>query len=297
MTIAEIKSNVDQITVHPGKNTFSAEIRGINLQNIITDAAFSQIYQAFLDHKVLFFRNQPLDDESHLAFAERFGELDIHINRDTHLKGHPKVQVFSNQNKDGTTTGEIERGTLIWHTDKSYTPTPSLTTILRSPKIAGVGGSTMFADMSQGYASLSIPLKEKIENLNAIHSWKRSREKSKDRPATDSELAAAPPVEHPIVRTHPETGRQALYIGNHASHVAGMDISEGESLLQELEQHATKEEFVYRHQWQVNDILMWDNRCTLHCVEPYDPIKEARTVHRVVVKGDKPFRDILFGNR
>lgn len=287
---AAIESNsADHVTVSPHAHGFAAEITGISLADGVSDAEFAVIHQAFLDHKVLVFRDQPLEDAPHQAFAARFGELDGHINKSTRLKGMPNVQVFSNVKADGKTTGvHPEKGTLVWHTDKSYTATPSLTTVLRSPAIASKGGDTLFADTARAYVALPEPTKDKIADLRAIHDWGRSRLKSGERPATEEEMTAAPPVDHPLVRTHPETGAKAIYVGNHASHVLDMDRGEGEALLAELEAHATQSQYVYRHKWRVNDVLMWDNRCTMHCVEPYDAAKEKRAVHRVVVKGDKP---------
>ena len=276
--------------VTPHRDGFAAEIGGILLDGQIGDDDFAVIHLAFLKHKVLVFRNQRLDDAAHQAFAERFGELDGHINKETRDKTRPKVQVFSNVRTDGSTSGiHPEKGTLVWHTDKSYMAIPSLTTILRSPAIARQGGDTLFADMVRAYEALPQERRAQCTGLRVVHDWKRSREKSDERPATAEEIAAAPPVEHPLVRTHPETGARALYIGNHASHVVGMPVAAGEALLVELEAHATQPHFVYRHKWQVNDVLMWDNRCTLHCVEPYDAVRERRAVHRVVVKGDVPY--------
>ncbi len=287
---AKMPATAGHITVTPHPNGFGAEISGFRIADGVTDAEFAVIHQAFLDHKVLVFRDQPLEDAPHQAFAARFGELDGHINKSTRQKGMPNVQVFSNVLADGKTTGvHPEKGTLVWHTDKSYTATPSLTTVLRSPAIASKGGDTLFADTSRAYDALPEDTKARIGALRAVHDWGRSRLKSGERPATDEEMAAAPPVEHPVVRTHPETGRKAIYVGNHASHVVGMPVGDGEALLAELEAHATRPEFIYRHKWRVNDVLMWDNRCTMHCVEPYDAAKEKRAVHRVVVKGDKPF--------
>ena len=286
---ARLSETIAPITVSPHPNGFAAEITGVDLANPISDADFAVIHQAFLDHKVLVFRGQPLDDVSHQAFAVRFGELDGHINNQTRHKTLPKVQVFSNIRQDGGTTGvHPEKGTLVWHTDKSYTATPSLTTILRSPAIAKEGGDTLFADMVRAYDSLPEATKSSIATRRAIHDWARSREKSDERPATPEEIAAAPPVDHPMVRTHPETGLKALYIGNHASHVVDMPRAEGEALLADLEAQATQPPLLYRHQWRVDDVLLWDNRCTMHCVEPYDAAKEKRAVHRVVVKGDRP---------
>lgn len=280
----------DQVTITPHANGFGAEIAGVDLTRPISDAEFALIHKAFLDHKVLVFRGQPLDDAAHHDFAQRFGELEGHINVSTRHKALPNVQIFSNVKQDGTTTGvHPEKGTLVWHTDKSYHATPSLTTILRSPAIAREGGDTLFADMTRAYETLPEATRTKLDGLRAVHDWKRSREKSGERPATEEEVKAAPPVNHPVVRTHPESGTKALYIGNHASHILDMPVAEGETLLADLEAHATKPEFVYRHKWQVDDVLMWDNRCTMHCVEPYDAAKERRAVHRVVVRGDVPY--------
>ena len=286
---AQVSDTADHVTVSPHANGFAAEVSGVRLADGISDTEFAVIRRAFLDHKVLMFRDQPLEDAPHQAFAARFGALDGHINKSTRQKNMPNVQVFSNVTADGKTTGvHPEKGTLVWHTDKSYTATPSLTTVLRSPAIASEGGDTLFADTARAYDALAEETQSRVAGLRAIHDWNRSRLKSGERPATEEEMAAAPPVDHPVIRTHPETGAKAIYVGNHSSHVVGMPVPEGEALLAELEAHATQPEFIYRHKWRVNDVLMWDNRCTMHCVEPYDAAKEKRAVHRVVVKGDKP---------
>ncbi len=276
-------------TVKPLGQTIGAEVGNIDLSKPLTEAQFAVVEQAFLDHKVLVFRGQPLTDEQHLAFASRFGELEGHINKRTHHKKHANVQVFSNVKDDGTTLGyHPEKGTLVWHTDKSYVATPSLTTVLRSPEIAKEGGDTLFANCQAAYDDLDDATKQRIDGLKAVHSWEESRRKVGEIPATAEEIAAAPPVEHPIARTHPVTGKKAIYVGSHSFKVAGMDDAEGAKLLNDLEAHATQPKYVYRHKWQVDDVLMWDNRCTMHCVTPYDAAKEKRAIHRVVVKGDRP---------
>lgn len=276
-------------TVTPYDAALGAEISDIDLSQPLSEAQFAVVEAAFLKHHVLVFRGQPLTDEQHLAFAKRFGELEGHVNKSTHHKKHANVQVFSNVNDDGTTKGiHPELGTLVWHTDKSYVATPSLTTVLRSPEIAKEGGDTLFTNTHAAYDDLDDAMKAKIDGLQAEHSWKRSREKVGERPATAEEIAAAPPVQHPIARTHPVTGRKCIYVGSHTSHVIGMDEAEGVQLLADLEAHATQDKYIYRHKWQVDDVMMWDNRSTMHCVTPYDAAKEKRAVHRVVVKGDKP---------
>lgn len=276
--------------VTPMDGALGAEISGVDLSKPLTDVQFDVIEKAFVEHLVLVFRGQPIDDAQHLAFASRFGELEGHINRPTRHKTFDKVQVFSNVKADGSTLGyHPEKGTLVWHTDKSYVAEPSLTTILRSPEIAREGGDTLFANCQAAYDDLDDATKARIAPLKAVHSWKRSREKVGETPATAEQIAAAPPVEHPIARTHPATGRKAIYIGSHTSHVAGMAEAEGVALLADLEAHATQDKYVYRHKWQVDDVIMWDNRGTMHCVTPYDAAKEKRAIHRVVVKGDRPF--------
>jgi len=276
--------------VTPFDSALGAEISNIDLSKPLSDAQFAVVEDAFLKHLVLVFRGQPITDEQQLAFASRFGELEGHINTPTRHKKFDKVQVFSNVKEDGTTLGRHpELGTLVWHTDKSYVAEPSLTTVLRSPEIASEGGDTLFANAQAAYDALDPATRQRIDGLKAVHSWKRSREKVGEAPATADQIAAAPPVEHPIARTHPITGRKCIYVGSHTSHVSGMDHDEGVKLLADLEAHATQDKFIYRHKWQVNDVIMWDNRGTMHCVTPYDAAKEKRAIHRVVVKGDRPF--------
>ncbi len=282
-------TGIGQVEVKVEGNGFGAEISGVDLVVGVSAAEFEAIHTAIIRHKVLVFRDQTLDDDSHFAFAQRFGPLEGHINTSTRQDRLPKLQVFGNVDAAGNPTGvHPERGTLVWHTDKSYVARPSLFTILRSPFVAREGGDTCFADMQRAYESLDAARTEGLAGLRAVHDWKRSREKSDERPATVEEIAAAPPVDHPLVRTHPDTGARTLYIGNHASHVLGQEVAEGETLLAELERHATQDQFIYRHRWRDNDVLMWDNRCTMHCVMPYDAATERRVVHRAVVQGDRP---------
>jgi len=278
------------IEIHPQVNGFGAEVGAVDLSAFISDQTFESIRNAMILHKVLVFRDQHLGDKSHLAFAERFGPLEGHINRSTRHDQLPKIQVFQNVDPQGQPTGiHPERGTLVWHTDKSYVARPSMFTILRSPAVARVGGDTLFADTERAYAELDEAQAKRLDGLRVVHDWKRSREKSGERPATAEEVAAAPPVDHPLVRVHPDTGARGLYIGNHTSHVVGLEKAEGEALLADLERHATQERYVYRHRWHDNDVLMWDNRCTMHCVTPYDAARERRIVCRAVVQGDSPF--------
>ena len=275
--------------ISPFNAALGAEISNIDLSAGLTDTQFAVVEAAFLKYHVLVFRKQPLSDEQHLGFAGRFGELEGHINKSTHHKKHAGVQVFSNVKNDGSTTGtHPDFGTLVWHTDKSYVANPSLTTVLRSPSIASKGGDTLFVNTHAAFDDLDVGTKQKIDGLKAVHEWQRSREKVGERPATAEEIASAPPVVHPLARTHPVTGRKCIYAGSHVSHIVDMDKEEGQKLLDELETHSTQAKYIYTHKWQVDDVMMWDNRSTMHCVTPYDAALEKRAVHRVVVKGDKP---------
>lgn len=290
MTNEAMAQGSDLPVVKPLGGALGAEVSNVDLSRPLSEAQFAAIEQAFVRHLVLVFRDQPLTDEQQLAFARRFGDLEGHINTPTRHERYEKVQVFSNVRPDGSTLGvHPELGTLVWHTDKSYVATPSMATILRSTAIAKEGGDTLFANCQAAYDDLDDATKEKIAGLKAVHSWERSREKVGEKPATPEQIAAAPPVEHPIVRTHPVTGRKGIYAGSHSSHVAGMGRDEGEALLAELERFATQNKYIYRHKWRRDDVLMWDNRGTMHCVTPYDAAKEKRAIHRVVVRGDRPF--------
>ena len=289
MSMVELQDEVLPL-VTPFDAALGAEMSLIDLSRPLSKAQLAVVAAAFARHLVLVFRRQPLTDEQQLAFARQFGELEEHVNERTRHQQHDKVQVFSNIKPDGTTLGvHPERGTLFWHTDKSYVATPSLATILRSPAIAREGGDTLFANTQAAYDDLDAATRQQLAGLKAEHSWQRSREKVGERPATTEQIAAAPPVQHPIVRTHPVTGRKGIYVGSHASHVVGMDHDAGVRLLAELEKFATQDKYIYRHKWQVDDVLMWDNRGTMHCVTPYDAASERRAVHRVVVRGDRPF--------
>jgi taurine dioxygenase len=224
--------------VTPLDAALGAGVTNLDLGKPLSETQFAVVMEAFLKYHVLVFRGQPINDEQQLAFSSRFGELEGHINKSTHHHKHDKVQVFSNVRADGTTTGtHPEKGTLVWHTDKSYVARPSLATVLRAPAIARAGGDTLFANMHAAYDELDEITKHRIDGRKAVHCWARSRLKSGERPATAEEIAAAPPVEHPIARTHPISGRKCIYVGNHSHHVVGMDIAEGVQLLADLEAH------------------------------------------------------------
>ena len=276
----------------PLRAGMAAEITGLDLSQPLDGVTKEVVLDAFHRYPVLVFRDQTLDKPTQIAFSESFGELELHVNRDFRSDGFPTVHEVSNRDlKTGKPTAKLQnRGNYHWHTDKSYLPKPSLATFLHAVTLPPEGGDTLFAHMGDVYDALDEARKIEIADLHMVHSWERTRIKSGAKLATPQEIEDAPPVTHPLVRTHPETGRKSLYVGTHASHVAEMDRAKGEALLDELQAFATQDRFVYRHQWRPGDLVMWDNRCLLHrATESYDMANHLRLMHRTVVKGDRPF--------
>jgi alpha-ketoglutarate-dependent taurine dioxygenase len=269
----------------------AGEITGFDASAPLNTDLRQAVLGAFNACPVLVFRNQMLDKPDQIAFSEAFGDLELAVNRDFRSEGFPMLHEVSNLDlESGKPTSKLSnRGNYYWHTDKSYMPIPSLATILYAVTLPPEGGDTLFAHMGDAYDVLPQDKKSEIETLRMVHSWERTRIKSRSKLATEEEIEDAPPVVHPLVRTHPETGRKSLYLGTHASHVDGMARGAGEALLAELQDFATQERFIYRHKWHPGDLVMWDNRCLLHqATEGFDMDKYVRLLHRTVVRGDAP---------
>jgi len=267
-------------------------ITGADLSRPLSPGVRDEIMAAFLAHHVLVFRDQDLSKEAQLAFTLQFGEIETqHVGRHVAADRYGAVHLVSNIGEDGQPTTKLRQsGNYHWHTDKSYHAVPSLMTLLHAKELPPVGGNTQFANMTMAYDALSDEMKRRIAGMRAVHSWAASRRRSGAPPPSEIEMTERPPVDHPLVRTHPETGAKTLYIGNHASHVLGMPEAEGDAFLQELLDHATQPQFVYTHHWQAGDLVMWDNRCLLHrALANYEMAKQRRVLHRTVVTGSVPF--------
>jgi alpha-ketoglutarate-dependent taurine dioxygenase len=267
------------------------EITDIDLSQPLSPATKERILNLFAAHPILVFRNQSLTKEQQYNFTLYFGEIeDLHVGRHQDSLKYGAVHTVSNLDKDGKPSGKLpERGNYFWHSDKSYHDVPSLLTMLHAVQLPPTGGPTQFANTEMAYAALPEDIKRCLDGLRAIHSWESSRKKSGSSPATEAQIKERPPVDHPIARTHPVRGTKALYLGNHASHVAGMPEEEGRKLLAALEAHATSPAFVYSHRWGEGDLVMWDNRCLLHrAFNDYDMGSHARVLHRTVVRGSVP---------
>lgn len=277
-----------ELTIRPLNQRLGAEIVGIDLSQPLNDDVFIAIRNAFEQRLLLVFRDQNLDEAAHVAFSRRFGALEIHVLNQYLDTRFPELYVLSNIGPDGKPRGQHpDRGTMLWHTDLSFTRVPSYATILYGVETAASGGDTLFADMLSAYEALPDPTKREIADLRAVHDLARSRIRSGDDPLTPEQQAKAPPVVHPLVRLHPN-GRRGLYLGSHASHVEGWVQHEGEALLARLLAHATEDRFVHRHRWRPGDLLMWDNRATLHRATGYDTGQDRRVVRRTVVTGQIP---------
>lgn len=271
--------------VRPLSEKFAAEVVGLGLRRPLDEATRDAVYAAFVRYQVLAFRDQNLSPEEQIAFTEQFGTLERHTvrNRGT---GNPLVHIVTNLGPDGKPSGRVANQ--MWHSDKSFRPQPALATILHAVTLPPDGGDTCFADMHASYEALPAAERAELDNIRVVHSWELSLAKS-GKQASPEEIADAPPMVHPLVRIHPDTGRKGLFMGEHASHFDGMPMEVGRARLAALEEHATQEAFVYRHSWHPGDLLMWDNRNLLHRADQnFDAAMYPRVLHRTCLRGTTP---------
>lgn len=269
-------------------NALGAEVCDIDLTQPMSESTFGEIYRAFLQHGILLFRGQHISREQHIDFSRRFGELDKHdaLPRDRH-PDHPELLLVTNRpNADGTPSESRYTGR-SWHTDYSYTTRPALGSLLRCWQLPEVGGDTLFANMYLAYDTLSEGMKKMIAGLHGIHlsGTRRINVAEAGSARREEVIRLNPPIAQPVVRVHPETGRKALYLGEKVKRFDGMTEAESTPLIDFLNKHATQPEFVYRQQWRENDLLIWDNRCTLHqALGDFDET-QIRHLERTTVKG------------
>ena len=280
------------LTLRPISDAFGAEILDIDIGESLSDNLVEAILSAFHAYELLLFRGQSLSRGAQVRFTSYFGELELPINRQYRGADFPEVHTVSNLDADGRPTvakGLANPGNFYWHTDGSYLKIPPSCTVLYGHEIPPVGGDTLFASASHAYETLSDELRQRVAGQSLVHSWAQSRINSGSRPATEQELREAPPVAHPLVRTHPATGRKALFMGNHSGDIDGMEIEQSRALMNDLLSHATKPDAVYRHNWRVGDLVMIDNRCLLHSGSTdFDMANQRRVLHRTVLAGCTP---------
>jgi taurine dioxygenase len=274
--------------VVPTGAALGAEIQNVDLRGI-GDREFAAIHAAWLDHLVIVFRGQQLTDDDLIAFSRRFGDLDWAPIQETgrrFVEGHPEIYVVSNVVENGVPIGSLGAGEAVWHTDMSYLEDPPKASMLYALELPAAGGDTFFCNMYRAYELLPEELKRRISGLALKHDgtynsggYLRQGVSAVDDPLT------SPGVYHPLVCTHPETGRRVLYLGRRRNaYLRGLPLSDSEALLDELWSYAEQPGIAWRNQWQVGDVVLWDNRCTMHRRDPFDPAAR-RILHRTQIKG------------
>ena len=258
------------LQTRPITDTFGAEIQDIQLTADMDDTIFGKIRESWADHELLLFRGQNLSEGDLIAFSRRFGKLEIHVRQEWLSRDHPEVLVLSNMKVDGKPIGGLANSEINWHYDQIYLPRPAVGSLLFSVSIPPEGGSTYFADMCGAYAALPSQLKSKVEGRQAVQSYDNFSTGHTIK-TKDTIKKKTPDVTHPIVRIHPITGRPALYVcPGMTTQIVGLDEDENRAVLDELFAFSTQPEFVYRHDWQVGDAILWDNACTMHRRDDFD---------------------------
>jgi taurine dioxygenase len=277
------------ITVSPSGKRLGAEIRGADLRSL-TGPDFTAIQKAWNDHSVLLFRGQQLTDDELIAFSRRFGDLDWAPIQETgrcFVEGYPEIYVVSNVIVNGEPIGSLGAGEATWHTDMSYLEAPPKASLLYALEVPASGGDTYFCGMYQAYESLPDLLKSRIEGRFLKHDGTyNSGGFVRQGVSPIDDPVASPGACHPLVCTHPETKRRALYLGRRRNaYVQGLPLAESEALLDELWSIATREEFTWHNEWQVGDVVLWDNRCTMHRRDAFDS-NSRRILHRTQIKAE-----------
>lgn len=269
-----------------------AAISGVELAEDLADGVFRALYQAFLRYQVLLFPPQDLPPGRQVEFARRFGEVQVHVMNQYHADGFPELYRLSNLDAQGKPNGKHpDKGTLAWHTDGSWQRVTGQATIIYGEVMpeSGEGGETHFCDTYGAYERLSAAWKARIATMRAVHNldFSRTRRHGED-PMTEAQRLARPPVDHPVVRAHPETGRKCLYLGDHAESIVGMPYAEGRALIEELNALAVHPDLSYEHRWTPRELIVWDNRCVMHRATAYDPATQGRVIRRCTVLGEVP---------
>ena len=282
-------------SLHP---VFVGEVAGVDCGTPLSPAEVAAIESGMDQYAVLVFREQNITDDEQLAFTRHFGELESyttagHIRRREEQRLGPGIADFSNLDKDGRIMSAEDRvwffklGDRLWHSDSSFRPVPAKYSILSGRVIPSWGANTEFADMRAAYDALDERTKAEVEDLVCEHSLIYSREAIGFTDLTPEEIAAFRPVHQPLVRTHPVTGSKSLFLAAHAGAIVGWTLPEARMFLRDLTEHATQREFVYSHAWRPHDLVMWDNRTTMHRARRFDR-NEVRDVRRTTLAGDAP---------
>lgn len=277
----------------PSGQALGAEIRNLDLRNL-SDSEFDSIHEAWLNHLVVLLRAQQLTDEDLIRFSRRLGNLDWAPVQETgrrFVEGHPEIYVVSNVIENGVPIGSLGAGEAVWHTDMSYLETPPKASLLYALEVPRAGGNTYFCNMYLAYEHLPASLKRRASGLQVKHDGTyNSGGYVRQGLTAVNDPVTSPGAYHPLVVTHPETGRRALYLGRRRNaYLGGLSLVESEALLDELWSYASRDEIVWHNEWQAGDVVLWDNRCTMHQRDPFDP-QSRRILHRTQIQGGIPPR-------
>ena len=279
------------LEIVPLSDALGAEIRGLDLSRDIDDATFAQIEQAWHDHLILLFRDQHLSEDDQVRFARHFGALQSRprpasMRAESGEVRHPEIMLVSNIRKDGKLIGSLPDGEMQFHSDMCYIEKPAKGTFLYAIEIPSEGGDTLFLNTYKAYESLPADIKAKIDGSKALNVFLYG---STSREGNKPDFSVHPNYVHPVVRTQPDTKRKALFINRLMTwSIEGMDEAESTALLNRLFDHMEQPQFIYGHKWRIGDLLLWDNRCTLHARTDFSD-QERRLLRRVVIQGDRPF--------
>jgi len=276
------------IDVIPAKAVLAAEVRGVDLKEL-GELQFAALKRAWHEHQVILVRDQTLSDQDLIAFSRRFGDLDWAPIQETgrrFVEGLPEIYIVSNVTVNGQPIGSLGAGEAVWHTDMSYLDVPPMASMLFALEVPPSGGNTSFCSMYAIYEALPDQLKRRIAKLKIKHDgtynsggYLRQGVTATDDPRT------SPGAVHPLVCTHPDTGRRMLYLGRRRNaYLMGLELADSEALLDELWRYVERPEFKWEHIWRVGDLVLWDNRCTMHRRDPFDA-SARRIMHRTQIKG------------
>lgn len=292
MILVELPPVRQDFDIRPLSDALGAEVLGLDLTEPLSADDFSRLHRAHLDHHVLVFRDQRITPAQQVAFSARWGPLQRHVLHQFALPEQPEVLIVSNIVENGKPIGLGDAG-VFWHSDLSYKDKPSLGSFLHAQELPADGGDTLFANQHQAWDELPAELASAVQGRRAEHSYLKVygelQRRNPWRPDLSAEqVAAVPPVSQPIVRTHPETGRKALFVSEHfTTRVVGLPDEESETLLQALYAHSTQDRYVYRHRWLPGDMVFWDNRSVLHLAAGCPP-DQRRRLYRTTIEGDVP---------
>jgi taurine dioxygenase len=280
----EVKLRPPALALRPLSAALGAEIIGIDLGQEIDDDAFAHIRDAWYQNLVILLRDQKLTEEHQVRFAAKFGPpAQIHTKQ--FVRSHPAVMLISNIREDGKPIGALPDGEMHFHTDQCHQERPAMASMLYALEVPSIGGNTLFANGYKAYETLPADIKRRVEGRKALNAYDYETAATK----RGTRLApSVPSYAHPVVRTHPATGRKALYVNRLMTvRIEGLPAQESEELLAFLFDHQERREFIYEHVWRAGDLLMWDNRCTLHARTDFSPT-ERRLMRRVTILGEKP---------